>query len=170
MAFVTSRGSRNSAAKYADILRKALLAIFLLGVLGAGIELILLEHYAELAQLIPLGAILVGLAVLAMWFLTRTPVVLRVFQVFMLLFCLVGIVGIYLHYESNVEFELEMNPSAMGWPLIWASLTGAMPALAPGTMIHLGLVGLLYTYRHPVFVGSTAKESKSSEDGVEHEE
>jgi len=170
MALVTSRGSGNSVAKHAGVLRKALLAIFLLGALGAGIELILLEHYAELAQLIPLGAMLVGLAVLAMWFLTRAPVVLRVFQVFMLLFCLVGIVGIYLHYESNVEFELEMNPSAMGWPLIWASLTGAMPALAPGTMIHLGLVGLLYTYRHPAFVGSGAKESKSSEDGVEHEE
>ena len=170
MALVTSCGSDNPAAKYAGILRKALLAIFLLGALGAGMELILLEHYAELAQLIPLGAMLVGLAVLAMWFLTRAPVVLRVFRVFMLLFCLVGIAGIYLHYESNVEFELEMNPAAMGWPLIWASLTGAMPALAPGTMIHLGLVGLLYTYRHPVLVGSTAKESKSSEDGIEHEE
>ena len=167
---MTSRGSRNSATKYADILSKALIAIFLLGSLGAGIELILLEHYAELAQLIPLGAMLVGLAVLGMWFLTRAPVVLRVFQVFMILFCLVGIVGIYLHYESNVEFELEMNPAAMGWPLIWASLTGAMPALAPGTMIHLGLVGLLYTYRHPVLVGSPAKEFKSSEDEVEHEE
>lgn len=170
MALVTSRGPGISVAKHAGILRKALLAIFLLGTLGAGIELVLLEHYAELAQLIPLGAMLAGLVVLAMWFLTRAPIVLRVLQVFMLLFCLVGIVGIYLHYESNVEFELEMNPSATGWPLIWASLTGAMPALAPGTMIHLGLVGLLYTYRHPGFVGAGAKEPKSPEDGAEHEE
>jgi hypothetical protein len=42
-----------------------------------------------------------------------------------------------------------MNPSAAGTDLIWESLTGAMPALAPGTMFQLGLVGLLYTYGHP---------------------
>ena len=47
-----------------------------------------------------------------------------------------------------------MNPTAAGGSLIWSSLTGAMPALAPGTLIHLGLVGLLSTYRHSIFAGS----------------
>jgi hypothetical protein len=37
-----------------------------------------------------------------------------------------------------------------GRVLAWDSLTGDMPALAPGTMFQLGLVGFLYTYRHPV--------------------
>ena len=146
-----------------------LLAVFLLGALGTGIELVLLEHYSELAQLIPPGLILGGLVVLAMWFLSGVPAVLRVFQVSMLLFVLAGVLGIYLHFDSNVEFELEMNPSAAGWPLIWASLTGAMPALAPGTMVQLGLVGLLYTYRHPIFAGSGAKESAFAGEGEEHE-
>jgi hypothetical protein len=48
-----------------------------------------------------------------------------------------------------VVFELEMNPSAGGTQLVWESLSGAMPALAPGTLFQLGLVGLLYTYPHP---------------------
>lgn len=154
-------GPSDPAVQQAGALRKMLLAVFLLGALGTGIELVLLEHYSELSQLIPLGMILIGMVVLATWCLSGAPAVLRVFQASMLLFVLAGTLGIYLHYDSNVEFELEMNPSTAGWALIWSSLTGAMPALAPGTMIHLGLVGLLYTYRHPIFCGCSAKESAS---------
>ena len=149
--------------QHAGFLRKMLLAVFLLGALGTGIELVLLEHYAEIFQLVPLAMILAAIVVLAMWFVSGAPAVLRVFQVSMFLFLLAGVVGIYLHYNSNVEFELEMDPSATGWPLIWASLTGAMPALAPGTMVQLGLVGLLYAYRHPAFAGSRINHTGSSE-------
>ena len=91
----------------------------------------------------------------------------------MLLFVAAGIVGVYLHYQSNVEFELEMNPAAAGWELIRESLTGAMPALAPGTMVHLGLIGLLYTWRHPVFSLSRNRANTSleaSEANPSHEE
>ena len=144
------------------VLRTMLLAVFLLGALGTAIELVLLEHYSELAQLVPLGAILAGLVVLAMWFLSQARAVLRVFQVSMLVFVVAGLVGIWLHYESNLEFELEMDPSAEGWPLIWASLSGAMPALAPGTMVQLGLVGLLYTYGHPGLAAPASQESEAS--------
>lgn len=153
--------------QHAGFLRKMLLAVFLLGALGTGVELVLLEHYAEIAQLVPLAMILAALVVLAMWFVSGAPAVLRVFQVSMFLFLLAGVVGIYLHYNSNVEFELEMDPSATGWPLIWASLTGAMPALAPGTMVQLGLVGLLYAYRHPALAGSRIDHSGSSQPSEE---
>ena len=168
MALVTLADPGNPHVRQAGVLRKMLLTIFLLGALGTGIELVLLEHYAELAQLIPLGMILSGLVVLAMWFLSGAPAILRVFQVSMLLFVLAGVVGIYLHYDSNVEFELEMNPTAAGWSLIWASLAGAMPALAPGTMVQLGLVGLLYTYGHPDLAGSGGMGSAAAGEGQEH--
>ena len=36
-----------------SVLRKMLVAVFLLGTLGTGIELVLLEHYAELAHWFP---------------------------------------------------------------------------------------------------------------------
>ena len=65
--------------------------------------------------------------------------------------CLVlasGIVGVVLHYRGNADFELEMRANIRGVELIWNALTGATPALAPGTMILLGLLGLLYSYRH----------------------
>ena len=148
------------------VLRGMLLAVFFLGTLGTGIELMLLGHYAELPQLIPGGMILLALAFLAAWILIRGRVILRVFQVFMFLFVASGTLGIYLHYQSNVEFELEMNPSATRRELIWESLTGAMPLLAPGTMVQLGVVGLLYTFRHPIF-SVTRETERSSHDAYE---
>ena len=143
------------------MLRPLLLAVLLLGMLGTGTKLLLLSHYEELFQLTPLFVILVSLTILAMWLLTGNRAVLRTFQLCMLAAVAVGTLGIVLHYRSNVEFELEMNPSARGTALVWESLTGAMPALAPGVMIQLGLIGLLYTYRHPVFSGQSEENSKS---------
>ena len=67
----------------------------------------------------------------------------------MLLFVVAGIVGVALHYQSNVEFELEMYPSMEGMELFRNSMTGALPTLAPGSMIYIGLVGLAATFRHP---------------------
>jgi hypothetical protein len=60
-----------------------------------------------------------------------------------------GVLGAWLHYRGNVEFELEMEPALRGLTLFWRAMRGATPALAPGTMIQLGLVGLAYTFRHP---------------------
>ncbi len=144
-------------------IRSLLLVIFLLGVLGAGSELILLGHYEEPWQIVPLGLMGLSLAVLAVRLFRNDARALRVFRICMLLFVAAGILGVYLHYQSNVEFELEMNPAAAGWELIRESLTGAMPALAPGTMVHLGLIGLLYTWRHPIFSPSRNRADTSLE-------
>jgi hypothetical protein len=54
-------------------------------------------------------------------------------------------VGLVLHYLGNVEFEKERDATLRGLPLLWASLTGATPALAPGAMILLGLIGYALT-------------------------
>jgi len=37
-----------------------------------------------------------------------------------------------------------------GFELFKESMMGATPALAPGMMAHLGLLGLALTYRHPL--------------------
>jgi hypothetical protein len=67
----------------------------------------------------------------------------------MVLFIVTGGIGVGLHYDGNVEFELEMAPDAQGLELISRTLTGATPVLAPGMMTLLGLVGLAVVYRHP---------------------
>ena len=53
--------------------------------------------------------------------------------------------------EKGVEFELEMYPDLAGWKLFKDSMMGATPALAPGAMVQIGLIGLAWTLRHPAF-------------------
>ena len=79
----------------------------------------------------------------------------RAIQVVMLLFLVAGGLGVVLHFEGNAEFELERMASLTGFDLFKASVMGATPTLAPGTMVQLALVGLLYTYQHPA-IGTRA--------------
>jgi hypothetical protein len=44
-----------------------------------------------------------------------------------------------------------MYPDLAGWKLFKDSMMGATPALAPGAMLQIGLVGLAWTFRHPAF-------------------
>ena len=135
-------------------IRILLLALCGFGVVGSSVELLLLGHTEDVWQLLPL--ILMGLSLVAMVWLAidERPVSVRVFQIMMLLSVVSGLIGVYLHYRGNVEFELEMYPGLSGMGLFWEALKGATPSLAPGTMLVLGLLGLLFTFRHPALRGS----------------
>lgn len=126
-----------------------LLVILVLGLLGTATELILLKHYEDWKQIAPL--VLIGLALVSVVWHTVVPSAsnVRVLQALMTLFLVSGPVGMALHYGANSEFEREMDPSLTGYRLFSESLSGATPLLAPGTMVQLGLIGLVYTYRHP---------------------
>jgi len=71
-------------------------------------------------------------------------------QTTMALFLVAGLTGVFLHYQANVEFQVETNPSLSGWALFVKAIQAKVPpALAPGLMAQLGLLGLAYSYRHP---------------------
>lgn len=72
----------------------------------------------------------------------------------MVAFVAAGLLGLYYHYTGNSEFELEMRPSMEGFELVWESLKGATPALAPGTLVQFGLLGLLHTFKHPLLAAA----------------
>jgi hypothetical protein len=143
-------------------LRRALLAVLLLGLVGTSTELVLLKHYEDQLQLIPLA--LMGLALLVVgWHIVRPGrASVRVFQGAMAAFAASGATGVFLHYRGNVEWELERSPGVAGLELFRLAITGATPTLAPGTMLQLGLIGLLYAYRHPA-LAVAAEPSPSSE-------
>ncbi len=130
-------------------LRFGIAVLFVAGVVGSGTELVLLEHTEDAMQWIPLVLLPLSLLSLTLFVLAPTPVSYRTFQGLMLLFLAGGVLGVYLHYRGNVEFELEMYPGRHGLELIIEALKGATPALAPGMMVELGLLGLVYTFRHP---------------------
>jgi hypothetical protein len=65
------------------------------------------------------------------------------------LYVAAGVLGVYLHLRGNFEFERERDPSLGGSALLWEAMRGATPALAPGALAQLGLVGLAFAFRHP---------------------
>ena len=131
------------------IMRRVLLVILVLGLIGSEVELLLLKHTDGFWQLLPLLLMGVALLLLGWHAIAPGPASLRALQVLMGMFLLSGIAGVLLHYRGNVEWELERMPGTGGWALFKSAIMGATPSLAPGTMLQLGLVGLLYTYRHP---------------------
>ena len=140
-------------------LRRGILLIFVLGTVGLGTELLLLDHFEEWRQQVPLVLLALGLILLAARLLYRGAIILRLFRWTMLTFVLGGMAGLWFHLSSNMEFELEMHPTLSGLELLFKALSGAMPALAPGALVQLGLIGFLYTYQHPALIRERTKEN-----------
>lgn len=142
-------------------LRQLLLFLLLIGIVGLQVELALLRHAESFTQWIPHVALFIGLVITVAVYFRPRPATLKAFQLVMLAFLLVGVLGVFLHLKGNVEFALERNPSLSGASLLWKALRGATPALAPGALAQLGLIGLLFTYRHPVPAGRNDSEREN---------
>ena len=132
------------------LLRRLLLAILIFGMAGTTVELLLLRHTEDTAQLIPLGLFGAGFIAVGWNALRHSRSSVLILQLLMTLFLASGLLGMYFHYTANLEFQLEMEPGLSGSSLIWKILQAKTPpALAPGVMAQLGLIGLAYAYRHP---------------------
>ncbi len=129
--------------------RRLALGLFVLGSAGTGAELLLLGHFEDPWQWTPIALLGLGLVAGSVVAARASRIGLRVFQVLMGAYLFAGGLGVYFHLKSNVEFEHELNPAVARRELIVKVLTGAMPALAPGAMAQLGLLGLLLCFRHP---------------------
>lgn len=139
-------------------LRQLLLALVFIGIAGLEVELALLRHAESPTHWIPHVALLIGLLSTVAVYVRPGPGTLRSFQAVMFICLVVGALGVYLHLQGNVEFALERDPSLTGTGLIWKALRGATPALAPGALAQLGLLGLLYGYRHPALARQNAPQ------------
>ena len=144
------RGNFDFAGRsYDAFIRAALLALLVIGIAGLAIELLLIGHYDEIWQIVPLALLGVGLlACLGVW-ARANPGTIRFFQAIMLSFIVAGALGVWRHYAGNAEFELERHADLKGLKLVWESARGATPLLAPLALAQLGLIGLVYTFRHP---------------------
>lgn len=133
-----------------DTARRILMAILMLGIAGISVELWLLDHIEDAYQLIPLGLNAAAVLVAALVTVRPSAALIQLFRGVMILMLISGAVGVWLHYQVNTEFQLEMDPQLSGLALFRKSIVAkAPPALAPGAMVQLGLIGLAYTFRHP---------------------
>ena len=130
-------------------IRRLLLWVTLLGIVGLLLELVLLEHWESRTQWIPLAALVLGLVVALALLVRPTRGVVRLFRAISMAFVAAGLLGLWLHFDGNLAFEREDDPSATGVELVRRSVFGATPLLAPGALVQLGLIGLCITYRHP---------------------
>ena len=144
-------------------LRQLVLALLFIGVVGLEIELALLRHADSFSQWIPHIVLLVGLVSTLTVAFRPTVTTIRIFQAMMWVFVAIGLLGLFFHYKGNVEFAVERDPTLTGFRLIWKALRGATPALAPGALSQLGLLGLIYTYRNPALFELGPIRSESSE-------
>jgi hypothetical protein len=127
-----------------------LAGLLLLGLVGIATELVLMSHFEDLWQAIPLVLIAASLVALG-WQVARPGhASVRAFRVVMVLLLAAGALGVGLHYWANVQFQLEVEPELSRSELFWKAMHAtAPPALAPGIMVQLGLLGLVYAYRQP---------------------
>ena len=127
--------------------------------MGLLAELYLLDHYDGWKQWIPLVLLATG-TTSGLWLATRPSVAaVRTFRILLAAYVPVGLLGVYFHFQSNVEFERELHPNSNGFELVKESLGGAMPTLAPGAMILLGMLGILIALQHPAAGSGSAATS-----------
>jgi len=144
-----------------SVMRRWLLAVLGLGLVGTGADLILTKHYETAAQAVPLASIALALAVLIWHGIKGDGLSIRALQATMVLFLAAGIAGTGLHFWGGAEFQLEIDPSQSRWDIVKKVMRATVPpVLAPGVMVQLGLVGLAYAYRHPALKLDASSQSE----------
>lgn len=132
-------------------IRWLILAVLVFGMVGTLVELLLLAHYEDLAQFVPLMLIGVALAIIGWHLLRPSAGKVVALRIVMILFTLAGFAGVVFHYAGAAEFQRELDPTQRFWEVFKkVARVQAPPLLAPGVMLQLGLLGLIYTYQHPV--------------------
>lgn len=132
----------------ASLVRRALIALTLVGVLGAGFELAAERHWRTGVQLVPwvaLALLAVGALLLA---LNKLPGAVRAISGVVLL---ASAFGVFAHVSANMmvgsfsgAFE---GMSAIGqWWQAFTKSVGEAPPLAPGMLAQAALLLLLATY------------------------
>lgn len=121
--------------------RQVITAALLFMMVGTGFELVLIDHYEDLQQLIPLLCIALAMVLVLLLLYVQTRLLKALLKTVLGITALSGLYGTFLHLQANYEFEQEMQPSADDWHLLIDSFSGALPALAPGSMIVLALIG-----------------------------
>ena len=106
--------------------------------------------------------LIVAGTIAGVWLAARpSPTAVQTFRILLAAYVPAGFLGVYFHFQSNVEFEQELHPNSGGLELVTESLGGTMPTLAPGAMIMLGLLGILIALQHPA-AGRASRLSRPS--------
>ena len=139
---------------------RALRGLFFLGALGVLVELLLIEHHSDWRERLPLFVLGGSLVALALEAWRGGPGLRALLRLGSSTLVVVSLVGLYLHYRSNEEFQRELHPELEGWGLFLASMRAhSPPSLAPAVLVLLGILGWLATRDSVSPTSSNTRES-----------
>lgn len=116
---------------------------------GAMVELWLEEHTGSAVQWIPFILCGMGIGVIMAALIAPQRWALLALRIVMVVVLLGSLLGIYEHYEHNLEFALEIRPNAVASEVLGHGLKGANPLLAPGILALVAILSMGATYCHP---------------------
>jgi hypothetical protein len=150
----TKYGYQMDTTIIAQRLRTFLLALAGSMCAGTIIELLLAEHTESPTQFIPFVLCGLGLAAVAAALLRPSRSTLLALRAVMALLLAGSLLGVYEHFEGNLEFVQEIRPAAT-FAAVWLEvLKGAAPLLAPGILAVVALIAIASTYYHPALARS----------------
>jgi hypothetical protein len=142
----------------AGLLRRVLLGLAALTVLGTAIELVTLHHWEQATQLVAFACLLALAVPLALLAGRPSARAVRAARIVAGVVCVAAAFGMWEHVEGNYDAgpldavygpDWETMSAASRW---WAALVktvGPSPALAPGVLVLASLCVLGATLRHP---------------------
>jgi hypothetical protein len=136
-----------------------LFAVLIGGMMGTGAELLLTSHVDDFWQKVPVALLSAAVPLVLVVAIRPARWGVAALRIMMLLFMAAGALGTYFHYESNAEFAVELTPGLSGFTLVFEALRRPTPPpLAPGTMIMLGVLGLIACYGIELRTGTRTGE------------
>src|SRR3981189_103020 len=108
-------------------LRLWVLGVLVLGLIGTVTELVLLEHYEQPLQFVPLVLIALGIMALVWHVVRPEAATLPGLQIVMGLCVLAGFLGMAAHFNGSAEYQLELDPDLSTWDLVEKILHAKAP-------------------------------------------
>ena len=118
-------------------------------------ELVLVAHYEDLVQRVPLGLCALGLVVLLALRYAPRRVTIRATRWVMGAVAVGSLLGIYKHFAGNWAFAREVQPHAPTGALLWKALEGGNPLFAPGILLLGAVLATAATWAHPALKSPT---------------
>jgi len=143
-----------SDAATLQALRTYLLGIIALVLCGIELELLVLNHVNTPLQLLPVGLVAGGIAMVVWSLLSPNGTSLRILKGILMACTIVGALGIAIHSAFYVSDQWNKAHGRRG-------LEREVPPLAPGAMLPLGLMGLACTLRHHLLEEEFGKNYRS---------
>lgn len=158
MTATTTASGAPAAEATPSLLRRGLLGLALLIVLGIALELITERHWTKPVQLIAWATLVLLVAAVGLLWRAPTAGRVRAAQILALIVIVSAVLGIWEHIEANHDAGPLDGRYAQTWdglaPLSqwWLAArkaVGPSPPLAPGALAQAALCVLLATARHP---------------------